>query len=515
MANKIRISEAQYQRLLQRLDETPFDKMVTDSMEVGDILTITRNKGTNRFKIVDKNDDGVFMDNIDKGSTGNQYFFVNSHSLNGSVLEMKMIDKNSDQNILQDVSQWESYTLPDVKNIVVSRDRKPVDRVDKIDGEESQQPQPDNSNNNDNDDDDKFILSEEFIIDVLRTTKEKKRIDLSLKNGDELHFCCINRRGSNVIIFSFELEMSYKNSIPALNDYNEFILALIPDEELYVEKNKFVVSPNEDGTFNIVLKCLNNGNVEREIEITDITHYDVTSSCVGTTDDEEQQPDDEEEPLRPLSMDDEEDYGVTDEVIESDDEAENMYNNIVNDPEMKKAFFKQPTFWQHFVNYLRSDKKDKKKYRGTGIVAALNTVNKYVNKKLMSKIGPGFPSRGHASFNPVKDEVIPYTIGEENHELAMPIVIGGYYKAKIRQLVTNVEAKVLSMPSGQKDENNNKELFLFIMVHDATSDSDIKVCDLKMGYYRDNPDNTSIGGGLTNVKIQFYESEGYNPEVYK
>lgn len=514
MANKIRISEAQYQRLLQRLDETPFDKMVTDSMEVKDVLTITRNKGANRFEIVDKNDDGVIMINIDKGSTRNQYFFINSHSLNGSVLEMKTIAKNADQNVLQDVSQWESYTLPDVKNIVVSRDRKPVDRVDKIEGQQST-PEPDNSTQDSNDDE--FILSEEFIIDVLTKTKEMKRIDLSLKNGDDLHFCCLNRKDSSVVTFTFELEMSYKNSIPGLNDYDEFIMALIPDEELYVEKNKFVVSPNQDGTFNIVLKCLKNGTVDREITIENITHYDVTPNCVGTADDDENQ-NDNEEPLRPLSFDtDNEDNteNENDEIPESDEEAESMYDKIVNDPDMKKAFFKQPTFWQHFVHYLRSDKKDNKNHPGSGIVVALNAVNKYVNKKLMGKIGPGFATRGHVEFNPIKDEVVPYTIGEETYELGVPIAIGGYYKAKIRQLVTNVEAKVLSMPSGQKDENNNKELFLFIMVHDTTNNDNVKLCDLKMGYYRDNPDNSSIGGGLTNVQIQFYESDGYNPEVYK
>lgn len=66
-------------------------------------------------------------------------------------------------------------------------------------------------------------------------------------------------------------------------------------------------------------------------------------------------------------------------------DAKAAYDRILSDPKLKDAFYKQPTFWQAFMAELTG-----KKPKGSGIITALDILNKYDLRRYDELIGNKF-----------------------------------------------------------------------------------------------------------------------------
>jgi len=76
-------------------------------------------------------------------------------------------------------------------------------------------------------------------------------------------------------------------------------------------------------------------------------------------------------------------------------DAKKMIDAIVNDPIMKKAFYKQPTIFNYLVSAVKG-----KNPEGTGIVPAKEIISKYNTNKIAKKLGISF-----ANFIPNKKAI--------------------------------------------------------------------------------------------------------------
>ena len=131
MNKKIKITESQYNRLIQLMVETPFDTMTKNSIKAGDIITITWKGTKNNFKVINNTSGQIIMDNIDKGSTNINYrYFMVYTSLNGDDLQLRRVNKKKEVDKLNDTKSWSPITVKDITNIEVIRDGKVVDKVD-------------------------------------------------------------------------------------------------------------------------------------------------------------------------------------------------------------------------------------------------------------------------------------------------------------------------------------------------------------------------------------------------
>ena len=78
--------------------------------------------------------------------------------------------------------------------------------------------------------------------------------------------------------------------------------------------------------------------------------------------------------------------------ISGDSEFDNQtfykyYNEVLSDPNLRKAFYTAPTLWNYFTSALKNEKA-----RGTGILPAYQLINKYFSRKIDEKL-PGFTDK--------------------------------------------------------------------------------------------------------------------------
>lgn len=108
------------------------------------------------------------------------------------------------------------------------------------------------------------------------------------------------------------------------------------------------------------------------------------------------------------------------------------YNEIVNDPNLKQAFYKAPTFWNYFTAALKG-----KPAEGSGIGPVLNLVDKHKDK-ISKEEAPGFTDKQNqsAKFNINKSVAIYYTT--EKGVKGLVAISSGYENDAIVQKNTTV-----------------------------------------------------------------------------
>ncbi len=120
MNKKIILTESQYKRLMDFINETPYDKVVRNVVKVGDIIRIEYRNSTSNFKVVDNTNGQIIMDNIDSGSANINYrYFISTTSLYGSDLQIRRVHKIKEKDKLNDIKSWKILDVKDIKNIEV------------------------------------------------------------------------------------------------------------------------------------------------------------------------------------------------------------------------------------------------------------------------------------------------------------------------------------------------------------------------------------------------------------
>ncbi|TXG80898.1 MAG: hypothetical protein E6R13_07360, partial [Spirochaetes bacterium] len=280
MSKKIKITESQYNRLIQVMVETPFDTMAKDSIKAGDIISITWKGTKNNFKVINNTSGQIVMDNIDEKSTNKHFRYLMVYtSLNGDDIQVRRVNKEKEADKLNNFSSWSPFTFKDVTNVEVIRDGKVVDKVDPL--KPSAQKQQKKGATKDVEPNEVYseIISDNLGV-ILESLVEGKGINLILENANVV-FCCTARSG-NV----FNLEISENKSIPLLDKWDTFVLELKDKENneeisLY-ELNKGIIKVNE-GVERFGLKFnVQSGEKKSQVWVLNIDAVSITKSCTDS-----------------------------------------------------------------------------------------------------------------------------------------------------------------------------------------------------------------------------------------
>lgn len=478
-SKKLKITEAQYGRLLQLMTETPFDTMTKQNIQVGDVIRINWKNSNNNFKVIDNSGGQIIMDNIDKGSTNaNNRYFMSFTSLNGDDLDLRKVNKVKEQDKIDDIKSWATITVKDLSNIQVFRDGQLVDTVDPMNPTAQKQKKKGEEAT-------KVNLNPDFMDEInndlaiiIEQLQEKKGINFIFNSGF-VNFCCVDRTGETFVL---EVNKDENTTLVDLNKWDYFILPLKGNsnsDNLYLE-NKDIVSTSDGVTYNLKFK-VSVGQVNKEIVIKSIKGISILNDCFSS--DEEKQDEPEKAP-------------ASEEILA---DAEKALEMILNNPDLKDVFYKQPTFWERFKADLSG-----KKAQGSGIITTLNIVSKYTDKIVQEKIGKGFVKNNQAKFIPTEEVSVKYRDDKD--------VIHTYDLPMVEDLIRVRRHEIDDVSQVLQKTIPNSPLSLRILVKDKTEIPNVKTCDIQVGIVQNN--RTFISKGDTpNVRIKFLNSDGYDAQA--
>ena len=433
MNKKVIITEQQYDNLKKFIVETQFDKLVKNVVKVGDIIRIEFKNSVNNFKVI-KNDIGqIQMDNIDTGSANINYrYFITQSSLHGDDLEFRRVHKTKEQDKISDIKKWQRLEVKDIKNIDIIRNGSIIDTVDtptptdnkvQTTREKGQKGKPD---------------SEEFktkvddvVLVFIKNIKEGNGLTLNFLNKDVINFCCVSKSQSN---FSFTLDSNTK--IDELKVWDTFNIEIngtgeLEDEDLY-ELNKNIIKTTDGGqSLNIRLRGFS-GEKSKDFWIKGISDIQPTPLCASVFDEKAKEDNTEKEKEKEV------DYWRKPQKTE--DEAKAMMQAIINDPLMKKAFYKQPTLWNLIVSAVKGVNP-----KGTGINPAMKIINQYKTKDNKLKIGStgnNFKTNKPAKFEIIETEFFMNPTGNPSDILKLEP--NATYKAWVNEYKLGDEYLTLS-----------------------------------------------------------------------
>ena len=475
---KLKITEAQYNRMLQLMTETPFDAMAKQSIQVDDVIRINWKNSANNFKVIDNSGGQIIMDNIDKNSANiNNRYFMSFTSLNGDDLDLRKVNKLKQQDKIDDIKSWDPITVKDLSNIQVFRDGKLIDTVDAMNPTAEKQQKKGSDANKINVNPDFMDMINNDLAIIIEQLEEKKGINL-IFNSSFVNFCCVDRTGESFVL---EVNKDENTTLVDLNKWDYFILPLKGNpnsDNLYLE-NKDIVSTNDGVTYNLKFK-VTVGQVNKEIIIKSIKGVSILNDCISS--DEDKEDDSEKEP-------------ASEEIIA---DAEKALEMILNNPDLKDVFYKQPTFWERFKADLAG-----KKAQGSGIITTLNIVSKYTDNIIKDKIGKGFVKNNQAKFIPTEEVSVKYRDDSD--------VIHTYDLPMVEDLIRVRRHEIDDVTQVLQKTIPNSPLSLRILVKDKTDIPNVKTCDLQVGIVQNN--RTFISKGETpDVRIKFLNSDGYDAQ---
>jgi hypothetical protein len=482
MSNKLIVTEAQYQRLLNFINETPFDTMVKNTMKVGDTVVITWKNSKNNFKVIDNTSGHVIMDNIDSGSSNINYrYYMVYTGLSGDDLELRRVHKINEKDKLTDFKEWSPMTVKDITNIQVFRGGKQIDIVDPLSPTAEKQQKQGTKNNlsgKDVSSDFTSAINQELRY-VLENLDKEKGFKLSFNNGD-IMFCCLAKSNNT---FTLELIKETNKTLPDLNKWDTYILEIkgdVEDETTdFYSENQDILSTNDNLKLNLKFKVVA-GNNNGEAVISGIQNFSVTTSCESDEEEGEEKSKEEQSP----------------EELKADGQL--AFKMILADPELKAAFYTQPTFWQAFVADLRGDKPT-----GAGIIPTLDLLGKYGMNKIKQKIGDGFVIDNDAKYQLLKTIEIPYKTSKNTNDIETLRAETDYIR--VRRHVIEDRDQVLI-------KQLNKNLDLRIIVKNKTEDPNIYNCEIEVGKLKKGGNWENLTLDTVEANVRFLQSKGYNEQ---
>lgn len=352
IVNKLRITEEQFNMIHKYLVETKFNDVIKDTVKPGDVIKITYGNVTSNFKVLINTQGQIQMDNIDSGSTNINYrYFITQSSLEGNQLEIRRVHKLKEKDKLNDVKSWKLMDVKGITNIEIFRDNQLIDRVDEP--KAKVKPQTPNKPNTvaGMTPDDYTIL--ENVKDELLSLKEYHTLTFDLVDGTKILFCASGKNN-----MTYELEVSNIDGDIAKYDtlrrnriqmhFNESIEQDYLDDILFKKGNDItlllhIIKGEELIRYNL-----------------HFTKVQVGGPCSDVT-----LPDEESDEEKKKELED----------------AKQAMNSILTDPDLKNAFYSQPSLWNLFKAELTG-----KKATGKGIITVMHLVNTYEKKKVNEKL---------------------------------------------------------------------------------------------------------------------------------
>ena len=225
-----------------------------------------------------------------------------------------------------------------------------------------------------------------FILNFYDNIKKGENSVLTTANNAKIVLKCVS---DNNNLFKFEV---IQDTSKILKNWKFLEIKINPgdgdaggtEQEYLLNKNVIEIPENKNGV-NLIFTVINNsGGKKSGFKLNNIKSVELSNS-------QEPKP---EEPKPEESKPEE-------ETLKSGKDA---YKEIINDPLLRKAFFKEPSFWETFKAELTG-----KKAVGTGIMTALDILDKYNLRNLNEKISNKFIPEQKVTIKFLKDYDIKFS----------------------------------------------------------------------------------------------------------
>ena len=325
---KIIINENQFKRIESLILENKFK---TNDIIKSDIIIIHKESGTDiKFEVMGNLPEGIFMRVLNKNSNDRdkliQFSFLN---LSQEVLNLKYTLKSESENVKGQL-EWKNMSIKEIKAISIYNENKQL--KDKINfSEDINDDETINNDKEEKSDKDYHKESLNSLINDLNDLIKDEQYQFNLKDGSDLFFTIIDKKPNTLLL---RLDKTNGGESERYNDLINREIIFEPND-----KNVNFIESNPDD--------------ENTVEFL----FDIN---VTTKDNE-----DNEEDVIIRSITDFEESGHIDEI--SDKEVVDM---ILNDPNVRAAFMKKPTFFD-----LIRNKHPKGIIKAREILTNLNKIN--------------------------------------------------------------------------------------------------------------------------------------------
>jgi hypothetical protein len=199
--------------------------------------------------------------------------------------------------------------------------------------------------------------------------------------------------------------------------------------------------------------------------------------------------------LNDVKEPDEEEPEGNEDAIADDEVFKKYYNDIINNPNLKKAFYTAPSLWNYIMAAAKGEKAT-----GKGLYPAYQIINRYYNNASDLKM-PGFTDKENLSalfIIPFRIEV-PYDYNDGTKDVL--ILNAGTNKAVVRPYEPGyADNKVLV----------RRNYGFKIVVKKPTGEKDDQFyCDIYVDKKNVKPDTYKV----KDVKLTFIKSKGYEPQT--
>src|ERR1035437_9419948 len=279
MNKKLILTEDQYDRLIQFINETPYDKVVNQVIKIGDIIRVEYKNSVNNFKVIDATGGQIQMDNIDSGSANINYrYFISSTSLHGSDLQIRRVHKIKEKENLADIKSWKQLDVKDIKNIEVLRDGTVIDSVDNLENSTTNDKTKVDNKQGEEHTEDFRAKVDDTVTMFLNQVKDGKGLDINLASGNVIHMCCDTRHGNDFIF-----TILGKAPIEELNDWDTLSISLKgeaknSDEDLYSLNSEFIKTSDGGKTLDIMFQGIS-GKDFKEIVVRGVNDVKSITTC--------------------------------------------------------------------------------------------------------------------------------------------------------------------------------------------------------------------------------------------
>jgi hypothetical protein len=347
------ITNEQLKRVEKILLESTYDTLIDSVIKVGDIIRISfKNTDGLIFKVIQKDGDHLFLENKNPGSEHiNYYYLLSLDSLSNKKLTFKRAHKTKrkDGIDIKNPKTWEFKPLTDLKSLDIIRNNKIIDSLE-FDDSTPNDPEATELEPTYQLDDNDYASLNEFRNEIL-SANEGNSLVITLYNQSKVIFCVDSRNGNNFSLYMIE------------DDNNE--LSNLRKHQIKIELEKDIFTDVDYDNFMLkggnvpYLKLIKLVGEDEQNEFISIDSIEIKDNC---------------------TREDKFDNKIIDD--EQSSESKDILYKIINDENLKSAFYKSPTLFNMFINGLKN-----KDFESKGVVATLKLIDKYSLGKYEDKIG--------------------------------------------------------------------------------------------------------------------------------
>lgn len=348
---KLKLTEIQYNNLLNYVNETTFDVSVRHNIKKDDIISIVFNDNTtNNFKVIESNNGNIIMDNIDAKSTNINYrYFFSMDDLTDNVLNLKRIHKYKQVDLLdQNPTEWNNFSIKNIKLLrIFNKSGIKKDEIDIIKPPLTKEPKFDKKIPNYKE------LNTNILKKISNELHENEAIIFKLADGSDLTLCVQTEHNYTYNFNVIDIKGN-RHKFDFLKENN--IILKFNESEGQNELDEIIRTKNKGKIISLKLNLVNKVDNKEKQYYLDFTDYKLIGKCEDWTKGQEEKQQNRKDKEK--------------------QQTKEMMDMILSDPLLKKTFLHVPKL---FGLIKIGDP--------VGIIPAEKLLNNYKEKQIKNNLG--------------------------------------------------------------------------------------------------------------------------------